>query len=59
MSKEIEKTENTEDGLSKKRYPKDDKEQSQRFLETAKDLEVDKTGKGFKKVVDSLKNPKE
>ena len=39
----------------------DDKEQSQRFVGTAKELESDESGKGFKRAMDSLlpkKKPK-
>ena len=44
------------DGLSKKRYTKDDKEQSQRFVETAKDVDADKSGEAFHEAMDSLKS---
>lgn len=37
----------------KKREP-DDKEQSQRFVETAKQVEVDESGKTFERALDAL-----
>ena len=52
MSKKKKKTAST--GV-KKRTPKDDKEQSQRFVETAEDLGVDKTGKAFEDAMDRIK----
>ena len=59
MSKKKKKTASTGDGLSKKRYTKDDKEQSQQFVETAKELGVDKTGESFEQAMDSIKNKKD
>ena len=59
MSAKKEKTENTDDGLSKKRYPKDDKEQSQRFVETAKDLETEEDNGAFEEAMESIKSNKD
>lgn len=43
--------------MAKKPKPKpDDKEQSQRFIETAKQLEVDESGKSFQKAFNSIKH---
>ena len=59
MSKKKKKTGNTDDGLSKKRYEKVDKEQSQRFVETAKDLDADKTGEAFDQAFEQIKQDSE
>ena len=37
---------------------KDDKEQSQRFVETAKELEVDESGAKFEKAIKKIESPK-
>ena len=58
MSKKKEETGDTDDGLRKKRYKKDDKEQSQRFVETAKNLDADKTGGAFEEALDQIKQEK-
>ena len=41
----------------KKTVKKDDKVQSQRFVETAKKLDVDKSGKAFEKALSNLNSP--
>lgn len=40
--------------MAKEKPDKDDKEQSQRFVETAKELEADKSGRSFHKAVRSI-----
>lgn len=49
MKKNSGKTENTGDGVKK-----DDEEQSRRFIEAAEKLEADKSGKSYRKVVESI-----
>lgn len=47
------------ENAAKKTKPKpDDKEQSQRFVETAKTLDVDKSGKAFENAIKIIKSPK-
>jgi hypothetical protein len=44
---------------TKQSKPKpDDKEQSKRFVETARELEVDESGKAFKRAVEVVVPPK-
>ena len=56
MSKKKKKTESTD---VKKRSKKDDPEQSQRFVETAKELDADKTGDAFERAMDQIKQDNE
>ena len=40
----------------KQKRKKDDPQQSRRFVETARDLEADRTGKAFEKLIEHLKD---
>ena len=43
--------------MARKPKPKpDDKEQSQRFVETARSLEVDESGKNFDQLIKKIRN---
>jgi hypothetical protein len=42
----------------KKAKPLSQKEQSERFKETARKLEADETGEAFERVLDKIANPK-
>ena len=53
MKKNKGKTADTDD------VKKDDEEQSQRFVDTAKAVDVYKDGKAFKKAIDSIKGSKQ
>ena len=45
--------------MPRKPNPKpDDEEQSKKFLETAKDLDADKTGKGFERAMGVITPPR-
>jgi hypothetical protein len=44
--------------VSKEKPEEDDKEQSRRFVETAKQLETDKSGRPFHKAVNSIAQKK-
>lgn len=45
--------------MAKKLKPKlDDKEQSQRFVETAQNLGTDESGKKFERALDDISKPK-
>lgn len=45
--------------MAGKRKPKkDDKEQSQRFVETARDLEIDESGQAFDRAMESVTEKK-
>ena len=52
MSKKKKKTAST---VAKKRTSKDDPEQSQRFVEAAKELNADEGGGNFEKAIDMIK----
>lgn len=42
----------------KKKLPLDDKEQSRRFVETARELEADETGESFERAFKEIVPPK-
>ena len=43
--------------VKKKPVKKDDKEQSRRFVETAKELGADESGRSFSRAFKKIKNP--